>query len=779
MRAWARRHPLAFFLILHTAGVALFFSPAILIRGIVVPAELLRGFYPWAAYFQNQVDHNAELPDVILQFYPWFVRWGEEIRSGNWPLWNADLGLGLPFAANPQTASFFPLTFLALLGPWAWTLVLSSRLVIAGGAAFLWLRSLGRSRAASTLGGLAYAYSLPFVTWLAWPHANVNMLLPLFLLWAVRLARAPGPGPACGLALTLFAMHIGGHPESAFLDLLAALLVWAFSLPKVTLERIARSGGFLAVGGVLGTLAAAIQLVPFLEYLAKSRVLLEQDHGGGILAKSWLVTWIVPLFFGSPMDGTKWPDHTGFLDSSAFAGTSMLCLAGVAIATVRLRRTRPILAIGVLPVALAYGLPPVSLLGALPLLNRTATHRSLHVAALAVVTLGAFGWDRLLALVRARRRRAVWRLFAVPALLAGAAGAGILTFGRAVPDRLLRATAVPETRLALLFLFGPLLLALLPFRARALRTAAVLVLLTFDLWHVAFGYHGAVAPGLSFFPTRLTDFLRRDAGRSRVVPLGQLMPPNLNLPYDIPSVMSYDAIDSLEQAVFLRKLGGYDALRFFSPVDPQRLANPRVAELATLKYWLDDPENPRLDTPEFERRTGFRFSLVYDQPDGRVYELAGVLPRARFASRAFADPGLRTFYRLLEGRDETASRELFVDAASPPAGDGRSGRVALLSRSSGTIETRVESEGGGWLVLAEAFDPGWTADVGGRSAPVYRANGPFMAVPVPAGSSVVRVRYRPRSLFFGATLSALALVSLAWLGHLSRSGRGTARRAAD
>lgn len=770
MRAWGRRHPLALFLLLHTAGVALFFSPAVLMRGIVVPAELLRAFYPWGAYLQNQVDHNAELPDVILQFYPWFVRWGEEVRSGHWPLWNADSGLGLPFTANPLTASFSPLTFLALLGPWAWTLVLSIRLVIAGGAAFLWLRSLGRSRAASTLGGLAYAYSLPFVTWLASPHANVNMLLPLFLLWAVRLARAPGPGPACGLALTLFAMHLGGHPESAFLDLLAALLVWAFSLPKVTPERIARSGGFLAAGGVLGTLAAAIQLVPFLEYFARSRVFLEPGHEPSILAKSWLVTWIVPLFFGRPMDGTKWPDHAGFLDSAAFAGTSMLCLAGIAIVTVRLRRTRPILAFGVLPVALAYGIPPVSLLGALPPLDRTATHRSLHIAALAVATLGAFGWDRLLALVRARRRRDVWRLFAVPALFAAVAGAGVLTLGRAVPDRLLRATAVPETRLALLFLLGPLLLALFSFRVRALRTTAALALLTFDLWHAAFGYHGVVAPGLSFFPTRLTDFLRRDAGHSRVVPLGRFMPPNLNLPYDISSVMSYDAMDSLEQAVFLRKLGGFDARHFFSPVDPRRLANPRVAELAALKYWLDDPENPRLDTPEFERRTGFRFSLVYDQPDGRVYELADVLPRARFAGRALADPGLRTFDRLLKGRDERASRELFVDAERPPAGDGGSGRVVLLLRGSGRVETRVESEGGGWLVLAEAFDPGWTADVGGRPAPVYRANGPLMAVPVPAGSSVVRVQYRPRSLFLGAALSILGLVSLAWLGRRSRPG---------
>jgi hypothetical protein len=147
----------------------------------------------------------------------------------------------------------------------------------------------------------------------------------------------------------------------------------------------------------------------------------------------------------------------------------------------------------------------------------------------------------------------------------------------------------------------------------------------------------------------------------------------------------------------------------------------------------------------------------------------------RFAGRALADPGLEMFDRLLEDRSERASRELFVDAASPPTGDGRPGRVALLSRSSGAVETSVESEGGGWLVLAEAFDPGWAADVGGRSAPVYRVNGPFMAIPVPAGSSVVSVRYRPRSLLLGAALSLLGLVALAFLGRLGGRGRGATR----
>ena len=603
MKAWARRHPFVFFLLLHVAVVALFFSPAILIRGIVVPAELLHSFYPWAAYFQNPVDHNTELPDVILQFYPWFLRWGEEIRSGHWPLWNADSGLGLPFAANPQTASFFPLTFLALLGPWAWTLVLASRLVVAGAAAFLWLRSLGRSRGASTLGGFAFAYSLPFVTWLAWPHANVNMLLPLLLLWAVRLARAPGPGARvrtrrsrssrCTSAVTRNRRSSTSSPPCSSGRSRCRRRRW---------RKLARSGVFLALGGVLGTLAAAIHLVPFLEYFAKSRVLLEPGARVARLAKSWLVTWIVPLFYGRPMDGTKWPDHRG-------SWTRRLSPAPRCCAWRDCDRhgssspDLPILAFGFFPYAWltafrrsrSSGPPAARPDHDAPVpAHRRACRRDPGSVRLGSPPRARPGAETARRLAPLRR-----------------AGAPRSRRGRRHPrprPRGAGATA-PRDRRA-----GDAPRSSLPLRAASPRAPLVsrespsdrrgFGLLTFDLWHAAFDYHGAVDRGLSFFPTRLTDFLRRDAGRSRVVPLGRLMPPNLNLPYDIPSVMSYDAIDSLEQAIFLRKLGGYDAERLFSPVDPRRLANPRVAELAALKYWLDDPLSPAARHPGIRKADG-------------------------------------------------------------------------------------------------------------------------------------------------------------------------------
>jgi hypothetical protein len=60
-----------------------------------------------------------------------------------------------------------------------------------------------------------------------------------------------------------------------------------------------------------------------------------------------------------------------------------------------------------------------------------------------------------------------------------------------------------------------------------------------------------------------------------------------------------------------------------------------------------------------------------------------------------------------------------------------------------------------WLCISNTWYHGWRASVDGRKTPVVRANGPFIAVPVPAGEHVVELRYSTPWLWLGATVSAL------------------------
>ncbi len=746
---------------LHLLLGALLFSPALLSGGAVLPGELLHAVYPWGAYFPFHANHNRELTDVVLQFHPWSVEWAHRILSGELPLWCAESGLGLPGLARAISAPFFPLSALSLLGPvTGWNLLLLGRLVLAGTTTFLWLRDLGRSREASVMGSVAFASSLPFFTWLPWPHANVQALLPLLLLGARRLALRGGPGPAALFGATLALMHLGGHPESVFLDAGAAVLVFVSSARSSLRRRLLPLVG----AGVIGTLAASVQIVPFLEYLLRSRVLGSEHHAALALPPSRLVTWIVPSFFGREMDHDFWARGVGFLDFGAFAGTSILALA---LAGLLLGRRRPplgLLIAGGLSVGLAYGLPVVRELSRLPLLDRTMTHRSLPIAAAAVVALAAFGWDRLLALGRLRRRRVPWATLLFPAAVAAAGGAAALAAWLLVPQ------ARPQlAQTALRGALAAAAIAPLPWLCLAVSTARLRTLcatgvVLLDLWAASWGWHGTTPRGLVLIRTGVTDLLsvRREEGRT--LPLGWAMPPNTNLPYGIRSVLSYDAIDLGDQAEFLRGLGGLSANGLYSTVFPDRLANVRVAELASIRFFLQDPLERRLDTPAFAARTGFALRVAYDAPDGRIYELRSARPTAWFTGTAEADPGLRRFGLVLASRDAAAVEHAYLDATEAPPTGGVSGEVTVVARGANQLELRCKAAGPGVVLVSEQWYPGWTAEVNGVSARVFRANGVLRAVAVPRGESRIVLRYEPKSFRVGAGLSLAGILALAACG---------------
>jgi hypothetical protein len=59
------------------------------------------------------------------------------------------------------------------------------------------------------------------------------------------------------------------------------------------------------------------------------------------------------------------------------------------------------------------------------------------------------------------------------------------------------------------------------------------------------------------------------------------------------------------------------------------------------------------------------------------------------------------------------------------------------------VEIAVETDAAGYLLLADAYYPGWQARVNGEATPVYRADVMLRAVPVPSGSSTVVFTYAP------------------------------------
>ena len=107
-------------------------------------------------------------------------------------------------------------------------------------------------------------------------------------------------------------------------------------------------------------------------------------------------------------------------------------------------------------------------------------------------------------------------------------------------------------------------------------------------------------------------------------------------------------------------------------------------------------------------------------------------------------------------------KEVVLEGSPDPGGTGRAsgaaGVVTVDRETPGDLTLHVKRTTPGYLVVNENDYPGWRATVDGHSRPVLRANSTFMAVAVPAGTSTVRLRFRPTSVRGGALISITAFV---------------------
>jgi prepilin-type N-terminal cleavage/methylation domain-containing protein len=80
------------------------------------------------------------------------------------------------------------------------------------------------------------------------------------------------------------------------------------------------------------------------------------------------------------------------------------------------------------------------------------------------------------------------------------------------------------------------------------------------------------------------------------------------------------------------------------------------------------------------------------------------------------------------------------------------------------------------LVLRDSYDPGWTAEVDGRAAPILRAEGIYRGVQLGPGRHLIRFSYRPRDFFPGLTVSVVSMLIVGFLGASNWRNRPNRRR---
>ena len=172
-------------------------------------------------------------------------------------------------------------------------------------------------------------------------------------------------------------------------------------------------------------------------------------------------------------------------------------------------------------------------------------------------------------------------------------------------------------------------------------------------------------------------------------------------------------------------------------------------------------------------------------PAAYVYRIPGAA-RARFVATGRPMTDADAAKRLLDpGFDP--DREVLLQDAADAATQTLSGgmtsaqarRPVVTTESTVDMTVEVDAPSNGFLVIADTFYPGWTAEVDGTPVPIYRANLSVRAIPVTKGRHVARLHYDAPSWRTGLAISGLSIAALlAWLAAPSLPTRRRPRTSA-
>ncbi len=752
--------------LLFVAVALLVFRGSILFGRVEVPCNPNR-WLPWRLHATpEEISPPAVNTDSPLAYYPRRVFATERMRAGDLPLWDPYTFAGQPFLANFQSGLLYPvnLVLYAVEPARAMGWFLFIHLALAGVFFYRCARSFGLAPGPAAAGALVFELNPFFLTRLGHPtFVATGAWLPLAVHAASRLVRKPTAGSAAYLAVVLALAALAGFPQTLIHIgyAVAIYLLVALASPEAPRARLLLFSGaavLLAAG------LAAFQLLPTAEFLRHSTrdpldlpSFLSGTHHPAMLLRS-----IVPDFFGNPMRENLWSTlftrgnglfHQNYVSTLNYFG--ILPLAVGLYGMLRGRSRLFLIGLFLLPLLVVWGTPFANVAFHLPGSRFSRPDRLILLPLFASSLAFAIGLERILAEPKRLPRMVAGVLAGILLLAAGAAlfrEPLVRAFldGRApvVADvAQLSQQAVPVssmTRTAGLSALTTAALAaasilLLLFRARIggrafLAAAALLAAADLFLFHERFRLD---LPRDSFFRetpeiARMQEELGPFGRLARFGPgATDLLPPATASLYGIQDVGGINAINLERYRRFLEAIepGLYGYRRYRPFHRPASLESPLVRLLGARAWAVDEKGN------------------ALSLPGGKP------LPRAslHFSWESLPE---KEILRRLAGPAFDPAASLYLEGEVPdPPGRAAGGTATIERYEPDRVVVRARSDAPAFLLLADAWYPGWRAEVDGREAPIYRADYAFRAVYVGAGEHVVDFRYRPWSFRAGAVLS--------------------------
>lgn len=713
--------------------------PSILRGHAPVSTQSTLSMLPWEEA-RPTGEEPADSPEQNLaaqRYFPWYA-FIASVQSVGDVLWSPLEYAGLPFFAMWRTRCLSPFTFPFYLGDPVVALRVSLylKLLLAGLCAFYAARRLGHSPAIALFAAASFELSGPLLVWSVYPVSDVMPWFPLLLLYAERLALGhyrAWPGGALALALSL----VPGDHETVIAAVLFSLFYFAFRSWHES-RRPADVGASLGLWALSAAVAAglcAVQWVPYAEFM-RFRVQSVETNAAHALSLTDWSAWLFP--YAIPVSGLS-PDTEAAARGASLlhVGTVAVVLLGIwpalrAFAAKRQRgRAEALAGCAVVWIALAILIerPPVST----SIAGGFGPEHFLPASIWALTLLAAATMEEWLHLGVHEVKSTIKRLVFTGTLVWGAS-VGITVMA------LRSAGGIPPTWAILL--------------------AAALAALTLVVLGVTMISPSSRVQGYSLCGIAVFDLLATFAPIFPATPLSLLYP-------ETPFV------------AMLKKSGG--RVTGSESLDKWPLAGNLVPQLygsagVLLKHQADFRAAAIAD-PLLLRRSGSQLLLLTQEdiqgkfaPIRSVLRVEHVLPTGAvlfFDTEAQTSAWMAYQARLSEKYAPellNGSEPPLLEQGTPPPPlpEGKAPGTVTIVPDETTTRVTVQLDGvsKGVLVLADAYYPGWKANVDGEAARVFPVDVLFRGVEVPEGAGQVVFQFDPPLVELGALISGVTALGL-------------------
>lgn len=747
------------YLLILTAAV---YNTALLPGRTILPADLLLLTPPWKQHSQELMPGFTAVSrpawDPLFQFYPARKFLADSLHAGRVPLWNPSSFSGTPFAADGQSAVFYPFNWLFAWLPLAmafgWIAALHTFLT--GLFFVMYGRRMGWGWAASLTGATAWMLCGVMVVWQMWQVVDDSLCwLPLALFFWEGWRRSGKRPEVAGAGIALGMSALAGHLQFTCYVYMAVLAYGVFrSVQKTdtapTDGNPAQSLWALAVAFAIGIGISSVQLLATADFLGHTNraQLPLATLLGTAMPPAQLLMLAAPDILGGQRDWTRHPfigqyGQPFYYEFTSFCGAAALAFA---LYGVRWRpsddpargRTLFWLGLGIFALLMGCGSPLYAIFYyGVPLFKSFhGPARILVLLDFAVAILAAEGVQRLSAVPPLERRAFAGRVLAALAVLlllgyrfavTGTNQSVAFALTHMEPDGWM---VYGLTQIGIAFAAITAACAVIAWAPPRIAWSALAVVAV-DSLVFAVGVNSSVPSNLLYPPTPETRYISQNLGNARVWCVGEPGKPQSKIVPNSAMALGWNDIAGSDPLV----------LKTYQPIsdelDRDQQNAPAAGDAGSVQ-----PARDRLD------RLNVRYIV---------------------SPRPLSDAGLTAAY---EGDVYVYENpNAFGVGRFASAGTQPSTPAAVEEFIPGHIRLSVPATDAGTLSTSIVFDPGWTAKVDSHpSAPT--SDTIFLSVDVPAGSHSVDFDYRPASVFAGLYLSCVA-----WLiaATLAVSGFGAGR----